>query len=100
MAADRVALDGTQIGKVQCHALDSFNEWVILNRVRRMNTNAARESRNATARAVAALRQSAIIANSAVDSMNRAAAASNPEKLLRCWTAQMIVAARAQKAGK
>lgn len=41
--------------------------------------------------AVKALRQSAIIANSAVASMLRAATKSNPDKFLRCWTAEMKV---------
>jgi len=41
--------------------------------------------------AIRALRQSAVIANSAVGSMARAAAKSNPDRMLRCWTAQQIV---------
>ena len=44
-----------------------------------------REQRNT---AVRACRQSAITTNSAVDSMLRAATKGNPEKFLRCWTAE------------
>jgi hypothetical protein len=44
--------------------------------------------------AVRALRQSAIIANSAVDSMLRAATKGNPEKFLRCWTAEQKAKAK------
>jgi len=53
---------------------------------------------------VTTLRQAAICCSSAVDSMTRAAARSNPEKQLRCWTAEQhakLVQKLAQKgAGK
>lgn len=50
----------------------------------------------ARAQAIKALRQSVIIANSAIDSMNRAAMVSDPDKFLRCWTAEQ----KAKKAAK
>lgn len=37
---------------------------------------------------VSAARAAVIAANSAVASMARAANATNPERMLRCWTAQ------------
>ena len=41
--------------------------------------------------AVRELRQLAICMNSEVDRMDRAARASNPDKMLRCWTAEQNV---------
>ena len=42
---------------------------------------------------VAALRAAARASNAAAASMLRAAAASNPDRMLRCWTAQARVRA-------
>lgn len=39
--------------------------------------------------AVRSLRQSAVVASSAANSACRAAGKSNPERLLRLWTAEM-----------
>lgn len=47
-------------------------------------------------RTVLALRQSAICCNSAVASMSRVAAQVNPEKQLRCWTAERKVEMQAK----
>ena len=52
---------------------------------------------------VTTLRQAAICCSSAVDSMTRAAARSNPEKQLRMWTAERITARvreQVRRAGK
>jgi hypothetical protein len=45
-------------------------------------------SKEARIAAVKALRQSAICTNSAVASMELAARQQNPDKFLRCWTAE------------
>ena len=49
---------------------------------------------------VRSLRQSAICMNSAVETMARAAAASNPDKMLRCWTAEQSAKLVAKRGGK
>lgn len=46
------------------------------------------------------LRQQAICMNSAIDDMARAAAASNPDKMLRCWTAEQSTKLAAKRGGK
>lgn len=57
-------------------------------------------SKEARQAAVKALRQAAICTNSAVDAMDRAARASNPDKFLRCWTAELKTAANATKGNR
>lgn len=52
-------------------------------------------------RAVISLREAAKAANAAVERMNRAAATTNPDRMLRCWTAARtaeLVAAQAKPA--
>jgi hypothetical protein len=45
-------------------------------------------------------RQGAIMMNSAIAAMTRAAVKSNPEKQLRCWTAERTVEANRVLAGR
>lgn len=48
--------------------------------------------------AVRALRQAAIIATSAADTLERMARAQNPDRFLRRWTAEQLVAKNAKDA--